>query len=450
MRRRQSGLSIISRILMKLKVLLINPWIYDFAAANLWSRPLGLFMVAEYMSQFSVELAMIDCLDVFRMKKYGKGSYPKMIVPNPECLRDIPRKFGRYGMTIHAFRRKLRENAPFDLVLLTSIMSYWYPGVQKVIEIVRSECKNVPIILGGIYATLWQKHAAEHSGADFIYKGQISNNITFALSTFGFKIKKKSNGIPYYRMNFYNQYPFAPVLTSTGCPFACSYCGTKLLHNGFTQRDPLDVAREIKELSLHGVRDFAFYDDALFVNADSHIKIILREIVRCGLDLRFHCPNGLHTRFLDDELALFMKQSDFKTLRLSLETVDRTRQRLTGKVSSDDLVRAVRSLKKHGFSKENIGVYLMYGLPGQDLDEVQQGVRFLKDLDVRINLTEFSPIPGTACWNELVAKGIITDGIDPLLTNNSVFSYLFSGYNHDELQRLKDDVNTYNNQPPPD
>jgi hypothetical protein len=169
-------------MIVKLKVLLINPWIYDFAAANLWSRPLGLFMVAEYLSQFNIECTLIDCLDLFRMKKYGRGSYPKEIVKNPECLRDMPRRFGRYGMTIDEFRGKLMENDPFDMVFLTSIMSYWYPGVQKATEIVKSEFPNIPVILGGIYATLWQQHAAAHSGTDFIYRGLISDSITFALN----------------------------------------------------------------------------------------------------------------------------------------------------------------------------------------------------------------------------------------------------------------------------
>lgn len=432
---------------MKLKALLINPWIYDFAAASLWSCPLGLFKVAEYLSQFNIECSLIDCLDDVRIKKDGRGNYSKVIVKTPECLSTMPRRFGRYGMPVDAFMEKLRGNAPFDLVFLTSMMSYWYPGVQKVTEIVKSEFPNVSVILGGIYATFWQKHAAAQSGADFIYKGHISNNIAFVLNTFGFKLKKKAGSVPCSTMNFYNHYPFAPILTSTGCPFACSYCGIQLLHNGFLQRDPLDVTVEIKELSANGVRDFAFYDDALLVNADSHIKIILREIVKCGCDLRFHCPNSLHVRFIDNELARLMKQSGFKTLRLSLETVNRTRQKRTDKVSTVDLVRAVHNLKKHDFCKENIGVYLMYGLPGQKLNEVREGIEFLKSLDVRINLTEFSPIPGTESWNELLANGIITDDIDPLLTNNSVFAYLFAGYNHDELKELKDDVNQYNAQP---
>jgi len=63
---------------------------------------------------------------------------------------------------------------------------------------------------------------------------------------------------------------------------------------------------------------------------------------------------------------------------------------------------------------------------------------------VRINLTEFSPIPGTSCWNELKGRGIISDDIDPLLTNNTVFSYLHSGYDFDAVEKLKLDVKQYN------
>ena len=44
---------------MKPEVLLINPWIYDFAAANLWSRPLGLFEVAEYLSAYNNDLKLV-------------------------------------------------------------------------------------------------------------------------------------------------------------------------------------------------------------------------------------------------------------------------------------------------------------------------------------------------------------------------------------------------------
>jgi hypothetical protein len=80
---------------------------------------------------------------------------------------------------------------PFDMVIMPSIMSYWYLGVQAAIDIVRRLVGNVPIILGGIYATLYNEHAARNSGTDFVYQGQLNQSLNFALYTFGFKLKKK-------------------------------------------------------------------------------------------------------------------------------------------------------------------------------------------------------------------------------------------------------------------
>jgi len=228
-------------------------------------------------------------------------------------------------------------------------------------------------------------------------------------------------------------------------PYNCSYCASSSLSPRFAQRAPEEVIGEITELYDIGVRDFAFYDDALFVNADSHLKIILQEIINSGMSMRFHCPNGVHSRFIDNELANLLKESGFTTLRVSLETVDTNRQTETGgKITSDTFQKSIKSLKAAGFTKENIGVYLMYGLPGQKLAEVIEGINFLKGLDVRINLTEFSPIPGTKCWNDLIDRGIIDENIDPLLTNNSVFSALYEGYDWKELDVLKNSVKKYN------
>ena len=57
---------------------------------------------------------------------------------------------------------------------------------------------------------------------------------------------------------------------------------------------------------------------------------------------------------------------------------------------------------------------------------------------------EFSPIPGTECWNDLEVNGAVNKDMDPLLTNNTVFSYLFSGYDPHEVDELKLAVKNYN------
>ncbi|MEW6418690.1 MAG: hypothetical protein AB1480_11285 [Nitrospirota bacterium] len=122
---------------MSQKILLINPWIYDFAAFNFWVRPLGLLKVAEHLSTSDVELSFIDCMDSFEVKRYGIGRFKTEQVEKPCILKDIPRLYKRYGISIREFVERLNASSPVDAAMLTCVMSYWYPGVQKAVEIIR-------------------------------------------------------------------------------------------------------------------------------------------------------------------------------------------------------------------------------------------------------------------------------------------------------------------------
>ena len=400
--------------------------------------------VAEFLSQFDVSLSFIDCTEEYKNKKlYNTGQYMKTPVNKPDVLQAVPRLYCRYGISVDEFVSRLDRLKPINGVFLTSIMTYWYPGVQKAVEIIREKLPDAFVFLGGIYATLYPDHAEKTISPDFLHRGNLGKEPLDIEHIFG--IKKVHYSKPYYQLSLYEKMNYAPLLTSSGCPFACSYCASRYLTTGFSQRPVDEVVDEIVTLTNRGIQDFAFYDDALFVNRESHIKPILRKIIQSKINVRFHCPNGLHARFIDDELALVMKQAGFKTVRVSLETVNSERQVTSGaKVTNGEFARAINALKKQGFNKQEVGVYLMYGLPGQSLDEVREGVSFIRSLGMRINLTEYSPLPQTKSFNALIRQGIISENIDPLLLNNTVFSSLFSGYDHRELQQLKLDVIQYN------
>ncbi len=430
---------------MKPRILLINPWIHDFAAFNLWARPLGLIAAAEFLSAFDVELQFIDCLDSFRPGRYGIGKYRSDIIPKPSLLCSVPRRFKRYGIRVEDFRSRLLESAPFDAVLMTSIMTYWYPGLQEAVALVREQAGGVPIVLGGIYPRLYPEHADRNSGADFIFHGPVNDSLLTVLDRAGVRLKRASRTLPIDQLGLYDRHPFVPLLTSRGCPYRCSYCASALLNPSYERNDLASTMSKIRAWHSRGVREFAFYDDALLHEPDLHAKPLLREIIRACPGIRLHAPNGLHARFIDDELAELMNRAGFMTIRLSLETIDPGRQQKTGaKVSTGDFERALRYLRNRGFGKEQVGVYLLYGLPGQSLEEVDAGVHYLQDLGVSIMLAECSPIRGTETWKEFVNGKIIPDALDPLLTNNSFFSWLYSGYDHDTVKRIKLRVKEYN------
>ncbi|MFQ3573935.1 MAG: radical SAM protein [Thermodesulfovibrionales bacterium] len=432
---------------MKIRALLINPWIYDFSAHNLWAMPLGLFKVAEYLSQYDVELSYIDCLKINKTRQYNTGKYAYKVITTPDIIGSIRRRFKVYGITEEEFVSRLRMSMPLDIIFITTVMSYWYIGAKRAIELIREICGDIPIVLGGIYATLYPEHALSQCNPCAVCIGRAEDSLKIIIESFGFKLRRiKDSPTSYYKLNIYSKYPYAPVLTSYGCPFRCIYCASHILNGSYTQRDQDDVLEEIIEFYNHGVMDIAFYDDALLYNSENHIKPILRYISEKGLTIRLHTPNGLHCRFIDDELAYLFRRSGFRTIRLGYETFNKQRQMDTGgKTTDSDLVTAIRHLKGNGFEKRDIGVYLMYGLPHQELKEVKQGIEFLMGLGVQIRLTEYSPIRGTEAWRSLVDSGIIDDELDPLLTNNSIFSEMYSNYDADEVKRLKWLVKEYNN-----
>ncbi len=431
---------------MKFNFLLINPWIYDFAAYNFWAKPLGLLKVAEFLSQFNVNMTLIDCCDSFKIKKFGTGKYDFEIIEKPSILKSIQRKYKRYGISENQFIEKLKKIGKIDLILITSIMAYWWQGVKQAVEIVRNLFPQVPIILGGIYSTLYKEHAEKNIEADYIYNGKIENDVIEIIDKFGLTLKKTREKPKYWwQMGFYEKMPYAPILTSEGCPFRCSYCASSIFNKSYNREEIGKVIEEIKGLYQLEIKDFAFYDDALLFRPEEHIKPLLRELIKENLKACFHTPNGLHARFIDEDLANLMKAARFKTLRVSLETIDIKRQiESGGKVTNEDVEKAIFYLKKAGFSSQEIGVYLMYGLPNQTLDEVKAGIDFLKKLRVRIHLTEFSPIKGTSCWQDLVNRGIIEESLDPIFTNNSIFSEIFCPYDIKELKNIKIDVKQFN------
>lgn len=418
-----------------MKALLVNPWIYDFAAYNFWVRPLGLYRVAEWLHERGVDVRLVDAMSPFS----APGRFKRTVVPRPLVLADFPRNYARYGIDVSAFKERVLAEAPFDAVFITSVMSYWYPGVALCAWILKGMYPKVPVFLGGIYASLWKEHAQAIAWVDHVVKGPIEYATEEICDILGLPARPVRGKRRWFQLGLWDGSSYGAVRLATGCPFNCTYCASNRIAKGFRPREIEDVILELEALYSYGVREIAFYDDALLVDFDSRLRKVLDTVLARGLDLRFHCPNGLHARFMDKTVSRYLKMANFKTIRLSLETVSRERQVATGgKVSNTHLDQAVENLIEAGVPRECIGVYLLAGLPGQGADDVMDGIRFVRSLGVRPFIAEFSPIPGTVEWSRLVHAGIIDPAnVDPILTNNSVFPRLFSAIGEEHWKEIK-------------
>ena len=435
-------------------VLLINPWIYDFAAYDLWARPLGLLSIAAVLRENGFIVNLLDCLsagvtdkeNVVR-ERHGDGHFHKEQVGKPAVLESIPRKYSRYGIQPDVFEEELQKLPRPDAVLVTSMMTYWYPGAFHAIRLVKERYPDVPVLLGGIYATLCHEHAVRYSGADFCISGEGEIAVLKKMSEWtSWEITSvpdpdRPDSYPYPAFDLLSNHDVICLITARGCPCNCTYCASSLLRNSFSQRDPSKVLDEIAYwLDRYRVRNIAFYDDALLYRSEERLVPLLRGIQKRNISCNFHTPNGLHARNVTREIADLMYATGFKTIRLGLETADDFLQAKTGgKVTRTEFEQAVRDLQRAGYDGKDIGVYLLAGLPGQKIDEVRKSIRYVRDCGARPFLAEYSPIPGTALWED--ARRHSAFNLDePLLHNNSIIPCRTDGLSWEDYYQLKSEL----------
>ena len=435
--------------------LLINPWIHDFAAYDFWARPLGLLYIAAVLERaFPCRVHFVDCLDRAhpslardrRSRPDGRGPFFKETVPKPSVLRGIPRRFSRYGIPVALFREALGRLPVPDIVFVTGAMTYWYPGVQEAVGLVRERFGRVPVVLGGAYPTLVPDHARRHSGADVVVEGPGENKILPLVREILGGTPAEAEGFPTLdslprpAFELLRDRSCLPLLTSRGCPYRCTFCAGRLLFDGFEQREPASVVAEIADgAGRFGTRHFAFYDDALLLNKARHLVPILEKIVDSGPRLSFHAPNGVHVREIDPGLAGLLRRAGVRSLFLSQESTDEgLLEAHAPKAVPEDLERALSALEGAGYSRGEVGVYLIAGLPGQGAEVVRDSVRHVLGLGAMPRLAHYSPIPGTPDWETLVRRGALAADADPLLHNKTVGPWLWGSLSPDDLSEIRE------------
>ncbi len=451
-------------------ILGVNPWIHDFAAYDFWSKPLGLLSLLAVLRAHGYHVSYIDCTDRFHPQgpktdpsaRCGRGPYRKTRLPAPDGLETVPRHFSRYGIDPAWLREDLKSLPKPDLILVTSIMTYWYPGVEETIAIIKQVFPRVPVVLGGVYAALCTDHAEKNSGADWIATGISEKNI---LSFIEDKTDYPPDDLaePAFDPENMDTWPWpahdlqrrtscVPLLTSRGCPFHCPYCASRFLDPVRVTRSPLVVAGEVAHWHHeHGVRDFVFYDDALLINSDEHFIPLAEKICATLPGLRFHTPNALHIREINQTTARWMFQCGFETIRLGLETAAfADREKFDDKVTQDEFERAVSCLKAAGFSSRQIGAYVLAGLPGQSTEDVNASLRFVSRRGIIPIPAYYTPIPHTALWADAVASSPYDLAADPIFTNNALFPCRPEGFSWEGRARVRPlaDMADFDEEPP--
>jgi hypothetical protein len=138
------------------KILLIKPPVYDFAAYDLWAKPLGLLYLSSLLKKQSVDIQLFDYMDRCSVlekspqsNQYGCGHY----------IKDTKRKYYRFGISGNTAEQYFKQIDTPDIIIITSNMTYWHIGIEEAISVLKQLFQKIPIALGVFYATLCSNHA---------------------------------------------------------------------------------------------------------------------------------------------------------------------------------------------------------------------------------------------------------------------------------------------------
>ncbi len=438
------------------RILLVNPWIEDFAAYDYWLKPVGLLYVASLLKHLGVEVELLDLMNRHSLelreytrvpsdKYYGTGKFPYTEIKKPTALNFIPRRYKRYGMPEALFRDKLRRikaQGNVDAAFVTSTLTYWYPGYFDTIRIIKEEL-GVPIVFGGFFVRN-QPRLAMKSGAYIFTKTDLSYLPTYLNNVLGWELPSTNvdwflDLSPAYEL--YDNIGYLVLITTLGCPYNCTYC---IAHRNWERMKFKDVEKVIEEIErfsqMYQIKDIVFFDDAILINAQNHFKIILKEIIARGLNkkLRFHLPNGIHAKLLTQEISDLLYEANFKTIKLGYETTGKLQQTTGGKVRDEDLIKAAEILRKSGFTHREVSAYIMVNLPEQSEEDVKSAIDVCASVGIDFSLNEFTPIIGTDMWIDLVNKGSLSGLEDPVTLNNSILPYWWKNMSFNQVQNLKE------------
>ncbi len=398
-----------------MKILYIHPAVHDFACHDFWLKPYGLLKLAGLFHKNGATVYFFDFLDRFsndvekryqKSDSYGKGKLPRIFIPKPDLFRHVPRRFKRYGRNLKVFKEFLKDLPTLDAVFITCTMTYWYPGIKELLP----HLGNVPIYLGGGYASLLPEHA-KSLGVQVV----THNSLPEFLSQFGLNSEDFHNAAPYWEG--YPHLPYIVTRLSWGCPCQCTYCAVPTFYPRFIKRDVNNVYEEIAHSIREETTDVVFYDDALLLQPQDLYQLC-RKILSLK-KVRFHTPNGLAVNQLKEDVAQNLKDCRFGQIYLGYETGEnRLQEKMGGKTSHQAFQKAVEALRSTSYNLNNVHAYILMGHDLIPPEYVERSIHQVINERIQPLLAEYSPIPGTPDGNRVLDRTT-----DPLQTNKTSWTY---------------------------
>ncbi|MBF0483149.1 MAG: B12-binding domain-containing radical SAM protein [Candidatus Omnitrophica bacterium] len=199
----------------------------------------------------------------------------------------------------------------------------------------------------------------------------------------------------------------APIMTSRGCPYRCSFCASFSVHGRKMRFYSVDrILNDIRRLKEEfNVKILVIEDDQFLFDKNRAIKI-LEGIAAHNLIIEF--PNGLSVADLNEELIVALKKAGLKMASLAVESgCERVLNKIIHKpYRTLDAVRNIVALMR----KEQLYIraFFIIGFPGETKEEILESIHFMKSAGFNwVAIMLASPIAGSELYEICQKQGLL-------------------------------------------
>lgn len=199
--------------------------------------------------------------------------------------------------------------------------------------------------------------------------------------------------------------PLAPIMTSRGCPYDCSFCSvTGMFGQKYRFRSKERVLEELENHRKFG-GDWVFFYDDNFCAHKKRTKELLHTMIQKKLTPKWTAQVRVEVA-KDPELMDLMTRSKCHTVYIGLESINPETLKLYNKGQSvEDITNCIKTLHK---KKIRIHGMFVFGSDTDTTDTIAETVRFAKKNDLEsVQFLILTPLPGTRCYRDLDKEGRI-------------------------------------------
>jgi anaerobic magnesium-protoporphyrin IX monomethyl ester cyclase len=319
------------------------------------------------------------------------------------------------------------ENFKPDLIGITSA-SIGYKMAYDIINTLKEKYPQIPLAIGGSYASTVYSKVLEDTKADYAVYGEgeqtfvdLANNMP--LEKIKGLIWRRGKEIimnpPQILEHNLDKYPFPkyekfelnkllekriPIVSSRGCPNRCTFCSIQLVMGyPFRARSPENIVEEIEYWYKRGYKNFEFSDDNFTFNMP-RAERICDLIAEKGLKIEMVLGNGIRADRVNDVLMKKMRNAGVIWTAYGLESSDPdVLKNIKKDLRLDKLTEALELSKKYGMKTQ---VNFIIGCPGQTWEKFQKDLKFAEEINPdQLRFFNLIPYPGTEVFEWVQKHG---------------------------------------------